>query len=408
MANLTKRLKIAIVVHGRFHAFELAREMLQRGHEVKVFTNFPGWATQRFGLPGKHVASCSYEGVASRLLSQAARAGLSTDSEPLLHRWFGRWAAKRVAEETWDVVLCWSGVAEETFRALKDTRSLLICHRSSSHIRTQGRLLEEEEARTGVPQERPSVWMSAREQREYQLADLVYVPSSFAHQSFRDEGEDLNKVITIQHGVDTRFFRPSLADVEARCARILSGSPLRVLNVGTFCFRKGIWDFADVIQKLGTVDYHFRFVGPINPEASNFSSKLRPEVDFVPPQPQSQLPIHYRWGDIFVLPTIEDGFPFVLAQAHAAALPILTTPNGAGNDLISNGENGWVLPIRDPRAIEEKLRWCKANRDKVVAMVKNIYQSYQIRDWRVVAEEFESMCYSNFKTEVNSSIQYAI
>src|SRR5688500_16825750 len=185
---MVPKLKIAIVVHGRFHAFDLARELIKQGHEVKLFTNFPKWAVARFGVSSKNVSSCWPEGVASRIALRTSRIGLGHNSEVWLHRWFGRWAATNVTKEDWDVVLCWSGVAQETFLSMQRRRSLLVCHRSSAHIRTQARLLTEEYARTGLPQECPSPWMIAREIKEYGLADLVYVPSDFSRQSFAWEG----------------------------------------------------------------------------------------------------------------------------------------------------------------------------------------------------------------------------
>ena len=42
-------LKIAIGVHGRFHAFELGRALLELGADVRVFTNYPAFIAERFG-----------------------------------------------------------------------------------------------------------------------------------------------------------------------------------------------------------------------------------------------------------------------------------------------------------------------------------------------------------------------
>jgi glycosyltransferase involved in cell wall biosynthesis len=165
-----------------------------------------------------------------------------------------------------------------------------------------------------------------------------------------------------------------------------------VLNVGTFSFRKGMWDMAAVIRELHREHFHFRFVGPIATEALALAKALRASATFVPKQPQAELPNFYAWGDIFVLPAIEDGFQTVLGQAAAAALPILTTPNGAGLDLVRDGETGWVLPIRDPEAFVERLHWCNSHRRELAAMVQRIYHNFQPHDWSDVAADFETLC----------------
>ena len=56
--------------------------------------------------------------------------------------------------------------------------------RGSAHIVTQARLLEEEERRVGELQDRPSQWMIAREQREYELVDAIVVLSTFSYSTF--------------------------------------------------------------------------------------------------------------------------------------------------------------------------------------------------------------------------------
>ncbi|OLE46454.1 MAG: hypothetical protein AUI36_21925 [Cyanobacteria bacterium 13_1_40CM_2_61_4] len=82
----------------------------------------------------------------------------------------------------------------------------------------------------------------------------------------------------------------------------------------------------------------------------------------------------------------------MLAQAHANALPILTTPNCSGPELIRDGESGWILPIRSPEAFVERLGWCDANRPALADMVRRVYTRYRVRDWDDVAADFETLC----------------
>src|SRR5262245_23005342 len=109
-----RKLRIAVVVHGRFYAFDLARELLKHGHEVTVLTNYPPYVVERFGVSAAYVIANVAHGIASRLAYRWRR----LYPEAWLHRWFGRWAAARLRTRAWDVVLCWSGVAEETLHQL--------------------------------------------------------------------------------------------------------------------------------------------------------------------------------------------------------------------------------------------------------------------------------------------------
>jgi glycosyltransferase involved in cell wall biosynthesis len=385
-------MKIAIVVHGRWDAFDLARELNQRGHAVRLLTNYPRWAVTRWGVRPASVRGFWQHGVLARVVERFGGRTVARRAEPVLHQMFGRWAASTLRREGWDVVYAFSGVAEESLLQLAGRARLRLLVRESAHIRAQDRLLRDEEGRTGAPQDRPSPWMIGREEREYAQADAIRVLSSFSRQSFIDEGVPPHKVRLVLSGVHLSTFRASDAIVEERCARILSGAPLRVLNVGTFAFRKGVWDTAAIIRELGTSRCEYRFVGPIAPEAMPIAAGLRHVAEFTPKQPQNELPSAYAWGDIFMLPAIEDGFAAVLAQAAAAALPILTTPNGAGSDLVHEGETGWILPIRSPDAFVERLRWADTHRAELADMVRDIHQRFRPRDFGQVAEDLERLC----------------
>jgi glycosyltransferase involved in cell wall biosynthesis len=384
-------MKIAIVVHGRFHAFDLARG-LSRRHDVTVFTNYPKWAARRFGLSPRQVRSFWLHGILSRIAWRLHDRISLPYPEAALHHLFGRWAAVQLAKERWDVLHSFSGVSEEILMAGRGQGSLLMMARASAHIRTQARLLEEEEQRTRIRLDRPSPWIISREEREYRLADRILVLSRFARDSFVGEGVDPAKVCTLSLGAQLDHFRPSPAIVEARCARVLAGEPLRILFVGALSFRKGMWDIASILRNPASQRFRFRFVGPVAEEARTLVESLHRLAEFVSKQPQHRLPESYAWGDLFIFPTIEDGFAVVLTQAAAAALPILTTTNCCGPDLIRDGHNGWVLPIRSPEAFLERLHWCETHRRQLAEMVRNIYQHFQPRTWAEVASDFESIC----------------
>ena len=398
------KLRIAIAVHGRFHAFDLARELIHRAHEVTLFTNYPKFAVQRFGVPESHVKSFWTHWGASRIAEYLPREGLFSYPESWLNRVFGHWVAFNVKKENWDVVICWSGVGEETFHALNGRNTLLVCQRGSSHIRTQSQLLEDEEIRTGTKLDRPTPWIIAREECEYNLADLILVPSSFVRNTFLEQGVSEEKIEFVTLGVKKTDFHPREDIMENRCQRIVSGAPLRVLNVGTASFRKGMWDLHKIIKNVGGDRFTFRFVGSVASECKGLLSNLVGLAAFVPAQNQRDLPTHYEWGDLFILPTIEDGFAMVLAQAAAAGLPILTTTNGAGHDLVRERITGWVLPIRDPKSFIDKLLWCDTHRDELAAMVRNIYEESVQRDWADVAKDLEAICLRRLKQYKNKSV----
>lgn len=383
------KLRIAIVVHGRFYAFDLAKSLLACGHDVHLFTNYPKWAVAQFGFPVNRVNGFWIHGIASRVCGRLRESLGSAYPEPWLHESFGHRVAKTVTRSQWDVVCCFSGIATELFEALKGGPTSLWLIRASSHIRVQARILEEEQRRAGVTIDRPSPWMIAREEHEYSIADMILVPSGFAQESFAGS-EAAQKVCMIPLGVSLKDFRLPREKLEARVSRIAEGAKLRVLYVGTKSYRKGLLDLAEIARRAAS-RFEMRWVGPTESGALPLINNLKNKVEVLPAVPEAQLREVYAWGDLFIFTTIEDGFAMVLAQAHANGLPILATTNCAAPDFVRERETGWILPIRSPAAFVEKLEWCDNHRAELAEMIGRIGQDFCSRTWDDVARDHEEV-----------------
>lgn len=379
-------MKIAVVVHGRFHAFGLVRALLDQGHDVHLFTNYPARACRPWGIPAERVHSHLVHGVLQRV---AGRLGLAGRLEPWLHRLFGRWASRHVGRERWDVVHTWSGVSEELLARRPRVEGVTLLMRGSTHIDEQDRLLRDEQERAGLTLDRPSSWIIGREHREYDLADRVLVLSSHSEQSFIAHGFPKERLVRVPFGVDTRRFRMSDAVITERVERLRhTTDPLRVLYVGALSYRKGLFDLERVVTRLGHRGFEFSFVGPVLPEAEAAAARMQAHARMVGKLPEHELPHEYARADIFLFPTIEDGFPIVLTQARAAALPIITTSHGAGTDIVTSVDEGWIVPIRDAAATEACLLDLGADRNRLADMTVHLHDQGPLLDWPAAARLF--------------------
>lgn len=389
-----EKLKIAIVVHGRFYAFDLARALIKQGHDVTLLTNYPKNIVKKFGIPPQYVKTLLLHGILSRIFNKISQIFSLDTFDFLLSPWFSRWAAKVIAQDNYHAIHCFSGVAEELFKSIPaDSPTVKFLVRASSHIHTQKQLLMEEEKRANqlfnlaIKIDQPNDWIIQREKREYQLADQVIVLSTFAYQSFADQGFHLHKLRLLPLGAELAQFRPKMTVVEERCQRILLGQPLKVLMTGTFSLRKGIIDLQKISNHFSK-NFEFKFVGSITNEINLPKDMEKLNIQFTPRQPEDKLRFYYDNSDVFIFPTIEDGYPAVLSQAQAGGLPIIATTNCSAPDIIQENKTGWVLPIRSPEAFIEKLEWCHEHRQELAEMVKNVYHEYTPRDWSDVATNF--------------------
>jgi hypothetical protein len=66
--------------------------------------------------------------------------------------------------------------------------------------------------------------------------------------------------------------------------------------------------------------------------------------------------------------------------------------------VVQEGETGWIVPIRRPDVMLERLRWCDTHRQELADMVRRIYaqnSETRGRDWLQVAADFETLCSSS-------------
>jgi glycosyltransferase involved in cell wall biosynthesis len=392
-------MKIVIIVHGRFYAFDLARELIRAGRDLCLLTNYPKNIAAKFGVHPDCVRSNLLHGIVSRGVNKLGAAIGYPVFEPLIHRWFSNWAAGVVRKNKFDIVHVFSGVAEEVFQATDPRKSIRVLVRGSSHIEEQFEILCAEEKRAGYPIDKPSDWMRRRELREYELADVVIVLSRFAYDSFVRCGVAPEKLRILPLGAQLSLFRSIADKIAERQRRIRERQRLRVITVGTFSLRKGAFDLIEIARKAQHFA-EFRFIGSMDRTGARLAKKATELIEFVPKVSQFDLPKQYNWGDVFLFPTLEDGYAVVLAQAEAAGLPILTTTNCAGPEIVRNDKTGWVFPIRRPDLFVDKLRWCDQYREELAAMVENVYNAYAPRDWADVAHNFVDICISG-KSEIS-------
>lgn len=71
--------------------------------------------------------------------------------------------------------------------------------------------------------------------------------------------------------------------------------------------------------------------------------------------PRAEIGEWYRWADVLVLPSVSDTFGLVILEAMAAGLPVIASVASGGPDVVRDDVDGWIVPVRDPEAIAERL-----------------------------------------------------
>jgi glycosyltransferase involved in cell wall biosynthesis len=180
---------------------------------------------------------------------------------------------------------------------------------------------------------------------EIELADAVLVGSDFVRNTFVAQGVPSSKIAVVPYGVDAARFAPAEHGAERR--------PFRVLFVGQIGERKGVSYLLEAYESFKRPGTELALVGDLvnGGEAYRRFAGL---FEHVPNVPHARLPQLFRTADVFVLPTLVEGMPLVVLEAMASGLPVIVTPNGPA-EVVRDGVDGYVVPIRDSEAIAARL-----------------------------------------------------
>jgi glycosyltransferase involved in cell wall biosynthesis len=119
---------------------------------------------------------------------------------------------------------------------------------------------------------------------------------------------------------------------------------------------------------------------------ASFDEAARPFVRVIPRAPEDEVMRHYRAHDVLVACSTYEGFGMVIVEAMSQRLPVVATPVGCAPMLIRDGENGVIVPPRDPAALAAALRHVMADAEWRHAMGDRAAETVQPLTWRATAE----------------------
>ena len=360
-------MKITIVVGGRWHAFDLARELEKEGHLHRLITNYPTWFVKRWGIPGEKVVSLPLTFWAVKLIYKLGGEALMMRCQWQVHHWFAKRAARYL--EGSDLVHGWSQWSEPSLHWARERGIPTVLERSSAHILEQSRLLREEHRRLGMSWTATHPRIEAMELREYSLCSRIAVPSLFVERSFLDRGFPNAGLFRNALGVDlSRFHPPETPPLPP------AQGGLKVLYAGSLSVRKGIPDLLEGFRQSALPEAQLTLIGGSTPELEPLIAAQPHNVTAVGHRPQAELVEHYGRAHCFVMASIEEGMAMVQMQALACGLPLICTTNTGGEDLLRmQGDSavagpmdilcfpaGFVIPVHNPQAIA----WCLQQRKR--------------------------------------------
>lgn len=153
------------------------------------------------------------------------------------------------------------------------------------------------------------------------------------------------ELATVPNGVDTNLFAPA-GDRPAR--------PFTIICVARLIERKGQHHLLQAFAQLRAacaepVRLIFVGTGDAEPQLRALANRLQlgETVHFKGFVPREQMPLVYRDADVFALPSEQEGMSIALLEAMASGLPVIVTETGGTAELVTQGQNGEIVPWAD-------------------------------------------------------------
>lgn len=167
------------------------------------------------------------------------------------------------------------------------------------------------------------------------------------------------------------------------------GAPLALLAVGAIIPRKGYGVLIEALRHLADLDWHLTIVGDINRDAAAtndlrrhlLQSGLRSQITLAGEMSDRDLQRQYARSDVFVMPSLYEGYGMVLTEAVARGLPIVCTSAGAMADTAPD-DAALKVPAGDASALSEALRKVISDKDLRHRLADNSWQhARQLPRW---------------------------
>jgi glycosyltransferase involved in cell wall biosynthesis len=294
-------------------------------------------------LPSDSVVGCQGSGLSSLLFNKARWLPFEWESKAV--RWCDASLGKRagrIASRNKAALLSYSYYGHSAFSNYSGDQPRILFQLHPHPAQVRKILRHERQLHPDCASSLDKEWELALPESDFdrlveeaRMADYWLVASSFTKQTLIAEGIPAGRIAIVPYGIDLTRFAPRSQPREA-------GGPLRLLFVGTLSQRKGIKYLIQALESLPSGAVELTICGRAVDDLELFRQCKVP-IHLHPSISAEGLLDAYRSADVFVFPSLAEGFAQVLLEAMASGLPIITTTRTAGPDLIRPGREGFII-----------------------------------------------------------------
>jgi len=335
-------MKYLLANPAKFHSFEVGRELIKNNQLNKIICGYPWFKLKHEGINENKIISLSLITILKKIIKKKKiRDILNIYQFKKIDL-----TARKFLDNT-NVFIGLSTCGLQTGIEAKKRGIVYICERSSSHIQYQNEILKREYQSLNLYYQPIPKEIIEREIHEYNEADFILVPSNFVKNSFTETLK--KKVKVLNFGVNTDNFFKDYSIIKSK-------KYFDILFIGQISLRKGLHYLIDAFEKFNHPNKRLHIIGSHTYDKEFFIKKLKnSKIKVYGHVNHLKLNKIINMCHVFVLPSIEEGFATVILQVLSAGCPVIVSENTGAKEFVGNNKCGFVVPIRDSKAITEKL-----------------------------------------------------
>lgn len=216
---------------------------------------------------------------------------------------------------------------------------------------------------------------------ELGFAQCVFVASQFARRTLLEYAECNAPIYVFPYGVSVNLENPSK---RSACG------PLKIVYVGALTQRKGLSYLLEAVERMGR-HVELLLIGAPPPHHCAPLNRALKKVRWIQGAAHTAVLDEMKQCDVLVLPSLFEGFGLVILEALAQGIAVVTTENTGGADIITNGRDGYVVPIRSSEAIVEKLETLVRFPKLLWSMRIEALSTARKNSWKAYRQRFGAM-----------------
>ena len=301
---------------------------------------------------------------------------------------FGIKVAKYAIKHDVDAVICFSMNETKCFELLAKRaphiKRIVDC--ANSPVKYMRSIYDEDIARTGksvLKQEVPSFWDEKELQKQkagIEYTQFFLAPSFFVKKGLVYSGVDNNNIHVVHYG--TNFVPLSSTRLDP------PNDIVKFVYVGQVTYRKGVHYLLDVFSKIKRNDIQLSIVGGWKPNSDLIEKYKNCEnIHFYGNVTHDKVKTILCESDVFVFPSLTEGFSLSCLEAMSCGLPIICSNNAGANDIVIDGVNGFTYNYEDKERLDYLINYMADNHEVHISMREQALKTAKKNTWDNYATE---------------------